>query len=348
MKLKNKGQEDLALLQANPTVWKVQTVLGYLTQFVERSNIAKLLASQRNPRARMPVLEALGYFSLIGLCRLQCLLSDYRMAVDVLAPIDVDNKRALFTGVTACHITLFYYLGFSYLMMRRYADAISVFSTILLAHRASKDRTASFADDQIMNKYDKILALTAVAVSLGPGQRVDEQVKQMLNAKYSDKIQMMSSRNAAVFEDLFNYACPKFIAPAAPDFTTLSDRHQDAFQLQLKLFLREVREQTLLPTVRSYLKLYTSIPLKKLAGFCKMDEGEFRSALMAIKHKAHQLTHPHDGSAPLNGQRTSVSDVHFYIVGDMVHIDEAKRQEQHGSYFLEHALRFQQTMDNFA
>ena len=68
---------------------------------------------------------------------------------------------------------------------------------------------------------------------------------------------------------------------------------------------------------------------------------------MAIKHKAHQLSHSHDGSAPLNGQRSSVSDVHFYIKGDMVFIDEKRRQENHGSYFLEHALRFQQTMDNF-
>ena len=40
-----------------------------------------------------------------------------------------------------------------------------------------------------------------------------------------------------------------------------------------------MREQTLLPTVRSYLKLYTSIPLKKLAGFCKMDEGKCRARL---------------------------------------------------------------------
>jgi len=52
-------------------------------------------------------------------------------------------------------------------------------------------------------------------------------------------------------------------------------------------------------------------------------------------------------SPALDGSRTSVSDVHFYVVGDMVHIDETKRQEQHGEYFMEHALRFQQTMEQF-
>jgi len=289
-KLKSKSAADIDLLENNTNVWKVHTVLGYLTSFVERSNITEILGKQRAAvgggqlGARMVVLEALGYFSLVGLCRLQCLISDYRFAARVLEPIDIDDRRALFTSVTACHITLFYYLGFSYLMMRRYADAINVFSTILLAHRGSRDRTACFADDQIMNKFDKILALTAIAVSLGPGQHVDEQVKQLLNDKYSDKIALMAKRDVDCFESIFNYACPKFITPASPDFKDLTNHHQDAYQLQLQWFLREVKQQTLLPKIRSFLKLYTSISLKKLADFCEMDETEFRAAIMAIKH----------------------------------------------------------------
>ena len=37
----------------------------------------------------------------------------------------------IFGKVTLCHITLFYYVGWSYLMMRRYVDAIKTFSNIL-------------------------------------------------------------------------------------------------------------------------------------------------------------------------------------------------------------------------
>lgn len=37
---------------------------------------------------------------------------------------------------------------------------------------------------------------------------------------------------------------------------------QDALQKQMRLFLDEVDQQVLLPTVRSYLKLYTTLPIR--------------------------------------------------------------------------------------
>lgn len=41
--------------------------------------------------------------------------------------------------LAGCNITLFYYSGFSYLMLRRYVDAASAFNTILayIARQAS-------------------------------------------------------------------------------------------------------------------------------------------------------------------------------------------------------------------
>ena len=60
-------------------------------------------------------------------------------------------------------------------------------------------------------------------------------------------------------------------------------------QLQLKLFLNEVSEQTLLPSIRSYLKLYTTISISKLASYMEMPEAELRTHLMALKHKTRQM-----------------------------------------------------------
>lgn len=40
--------------------------------------------------------------------------------------------QSLYSRVPACQITTYYYVGFSYLMMRRYSDAIRSFSNILL------------------------------------------------------------------------------------------------------------------------------------------------------------------------------------------------------------------------
>ncbi len=38
----------------------------------------------------------------------------------------------VFNRVPACQVTTYYYVGFAYMIMRRYADAIKTFSNILL------------------------------------------------------------------------------------------------------------------------------------------------------------------------------------------------------------------------
>jgi hypothetical protein len=52
---------------------------------------------------------------------------------------------------------------------------------------------------------------------------------------------------------------------------------QDAYRLQLKLFLYEVKQQQLLSGIRSYLKLYSSITISKLAQYMEVDEATLRS-----------------------------------------------------------------------
>lgn len=341
-------EEVQEFLTANPNVWKVQTVLGYLTSFAERSGIKSILTDDKAKvtgvaATRLPVLQGLGYFSLVGLCRLHCMLADYRFAVKVLDPIDIDDKRGLFTRVTASHISLFYHLGFSYFMMRRYADAIDVWSMILIAHRTSKERTSSFADDQIMSKYDKMLGLTAIASSLCPGQNLDETVRVLLADKFGERLQRLAGHDESTFEDIFMRACPKLIEPA-PVPVPASGVVAAPNALQLKWLIDEVRQQSALPMVRSYLKLYKSIHIDKLASFCGQAKvSDFRESLMSIKYQSRQRLHQPDTS-PLEGERTSVNDVHFYVVGDMVFIDEARRSSPYAKYFVANALKFNQAV----
>mmetsp|Transcript_16343 Transcript_16343/g.26627 ORF Transcript_16343/g.26627 Transcript_16343/m.26627 type:complete len:520 (+) Transcript_16343:179-1738(+) len=348
--LQNLSEEERTLLEENSNVWQTETVLGYLISFVERSNITTTLQAKKGSgpmlhSMRMPILQSIGYFSIFGLCRVHCLLADYRLAVQALEAIDIDDKRALFTRVPACHITLFYYLGFSYMMMRRYADSVNVFSAVLLAHRGTKERNTSYADSQISSKYDKIRSLTAISTSLSPGIRVDQQVHHIVLEKHGDNSTNLSRRDDATFEKLFNHACPKFIVPGTPNFADIVNRHQDAYRLQLRWFLYEVRQRQSLPTVRSYLKLYTSIPISKLAKFCDMPQEKFREYLLSLKFSSNQIVHE-DGTAPLDGKSRIVNDVHFYIVGDMVFVDESKQPQRYSQYFLTHALKFQQAIDD--
>ena len=355
-RIEGKEPAELEILEQNPNVWRVQTVLGYLTSFVERSGITRELAAERAggpalESSSMSLLQVLGYFSIIGLSRVQCILSDYYAAIKVLDPIDTDDRRALFTQITSCSITLFYYLGFSYMMMRRYADAINTFSQVLLGHRSGKDRTTSFADDQIKSKHDKIVALTAMAVALSPGVRVDEQVRRKIAEKYGDKLVHNNARlteeTVRVYSELFSYAAPKFVTPAAPDYSEGKDTHRVAEELQLKWFVHEVEQQLSLPTIRSYLRLYKTIPLQKLAKMVETpDTNEFREMLMSIKHRSNQLMHTTDGSAPIDGTRVVVNDVQFVVVGDMVHIEDVDPPKPAARHFLSNAMKFAQICED--
>jgi translation initiation factor 3 subunit L len=78
-----------------------------------------------------PLYRMLGYFSIIGLLRVHCLLGDFTLALRTLDDIEL-NKKAVFARVMAAHFTTYYYVGFSYMMLRRYNDAIKAFTHILI------------------------------------------------------------------------------------------------------------------------------------------------------------------------------------------------------------------------
>ena len=77
------------------------------------------------------------------------------------------------------------------------------------------------------------------------------------------------------------------------------------------MFLQDIKQQAMLPTIRSFLKLYTSIPISKLAAFTEMNEQALQNILLCYKHKTHNLVW--NGGALASGTRQSHSDVDFYV-----------------------------------
>lgn len=60
------------------------------------------------------------------------------------------SLQSPFTRVTACHVTTYYYVGFCYIMLRRYPDAIRTFVTILnFIMRMRQYHTRSYQYDQV-------------------------------------------------------------------------------------------------------------------------------------------------------------------------------------------------------
>jgi translation initiation factor 3 subunit L len=350
-RVKNKLPEEIKALKAASQVWSVHKVLYYLHAFVEKSKIKEVLkgeAAVSSPFATSRLYRMLGYFSLVGLLRMHCLLADYRLALQTVEGIDL-AKKGLFTRVTACHISVFYYVGWAYLMMRRYPDAIKTFSNILFyIGRTKQYHTRSYQYEHILKKNEQMFGLLAIAVSMSPQQQTDDNLLASLREKFADRMSRMQSNHVdlAAYEELFAFACPKFVSPSPPDYDNLPANYnpQEAYRLQLKLFLAEVQQQKLLPTIRSFLKLYTTIGIPKLAALLEADEATFREHLQCLKHKTHALTWT--GGPPLSGTWTSCADVDFYVDGEMAHVADFSVTRKHSDYFVKQINKLEEIICN--
>ncbi|KAA8497784.1 Eukaryotic translation initiation factor 3 subunit L [Porphyridium purpureum] len=354
-KPKNKTEEEIQYLEENDYIWNVNGVLGYLHNLVHHSNIISWLlngnapAGSSDPRdnnfdvSSLPVYRYIGYFSIIGLLRLHCLLQDYRLALLVLQPLDFDITTPLYTHVSACNVSLFYYMGFAYMMLRRYDDAIRVFSSTLMhIGRIKQYHTRSYQFEQINKRNDQMVALLSICFAFSP-QHTEESKFGILREKYSDKLNRMLGGDESVFEELFTYASPKFVSPAPPDYQlqliasaeSSASIGPDPAKLQLAIFMREVKQQALLPHIRSYLRLYRSINVPKLASFMDVDDATCRANLLSLKHKSWELV----GNAfepPVAGTFQSRSGVHFHINSDnVVQIQDSEVEIKYGHYFIE-------------
>jgi len=341
VRLQNKSPEEIAKLKGNPRLWNVHIVLNVLHSLIEKSMINEQLEAYKRSEdpddfagdyGSLPLYKMLGYFSLVALLRLHCLLGDYYQALRVMENIELD-KKGLYSRVPACRITIFYYVGFCYLMMGRYEDTVRTFSSILYyITRTQTQKAAGGGYNVITKKRDQLYNLLAIATTLCPS-RIDETVQAALLDKYGEKMARMQKGELSVFRDMFHYGSPKFLAPTAPDYDSLTDDHStESYRLQQKIFEADVKETLKLPVIRSYLKLYSTMPIEKLAAFLALSADDFRIHLHQYKQKSKQLVSV-KGTA-LDGVRMSSVDVDFYLDNDMIHIADVKISKNFGQYFV--------------
>jgi len=129
-KMKNKTEQEIALLRQFDQAWNVYGVLNFLQALVEKSTIIQILEQEKEGLEQFTatdgydynggsnVLKVLGYFSMVGLLRVHCLLGDYHTGIKCLLPIDI-SQQGVYTSVIGSHITTIYHYGFANLMLRR-------------------------------------------------------------------------------------------------------------------------------------------------------------------------------------------------------------------------------------
>ncbi|KAM5537058.1 hypothetical protein V8D89_009204 [Ganoderma adspersum] len=365
-KVKSKTEEELTMLADANQVWSSYSVLNVLYSLIQKSKINEhLVALQEGKSAEeiseivgeygtRPLYKLLGYFSVIGLLRVHSLLGDFTLALKVMENVEL-NQKSPFTRVTACHVTTYYYVGFCYIMLRRYPDAIRSFVSILnFILRMRQYHTRSYQYDQINKTADRMYALFAICNALSP-TRVDDNISNIVKERYGEQFGKMSRGEEGIpaFEELFLYACPKFISANPPPYDDaellaahLEDPPVEPAQRHLGLFLAEVRAQAPVPTLRSFLKLYTSLDAKKLAGFLDADEEEMVQQLMVMKQASRSVSRVGDEKGGLlDGQMISTSDLDFVIRENMVHITESTVGRRYAGWFIRNTEHAQRVLD---
>ncbi|XP_077297592.1 eukaryotic translation initiation factor 3 subunit l isoform X2 [Arctopsyche grandis] len=361
-RLTKKTADEIETLNSDNNIWNVLCILNVLHSLVDRSNIKvqlEVYATGGDPDSvagkfgRHSLYKMLGYYSLVELLRLHSLLGDYYQAIKVLENIEL-HKKSQYSHVPACQIATSYYVGFAYTMMRRYSDSIrTVSSALLYMQRTNKLFTVrTYQNDQINKQTEQMYHLLAICLVLHP-QCVDESIQQVLRDKnYHEKMYKMQYGDLAEFESCFTFACPKFLSPCPPDpDAPIDDYGKDAIKHQTQVFMDEVRQQKMLPTIRSYLKLYTTLPLSKLATFMststrgeKWDLEKEMSTLsihlLCFKHKMKNVVWT-KGASGLDGKFQSGSELDFYIDNNMIHIADTKVSHRYGDFFIRKILKFE-------
>jgi len=175
-------------------------------------------------------------------------------------------------------------------------------------------------------------------------QRIDESVLSLLQEKQGEAQLKLQRGDLKEFENAFRFACPKFLSPVAGAFdnplaSVANPTKGEPWKQQLKVFMDEVHQQLPLLTIRSYLKLYTTMPIQKLSDFLDMPQDQFKMNLLCFKHKMQNLVWT-KGQSGLDGEFQSGSDVDFYIDKEMIHIADTKVARRYGDYFLRQIHKF--------
>lgn len=349
-------------MQELERIWNVHSVLNVLHSLIDKSNIIeqlKVLNSGGDPQVaggefgNHPLYRMLGYYSLIGLLRLHSLLGDYHRAIRGLENVDLNRqmmRNLSFVKALACQTTTYYYVSFAYMMMRRYSDAIRTCTNLLVYLQRAKPPTnphhKTFQQELLEKQTDQMYVLLALCLALHP-QRIDESVMTQMQEKFGEMYGKLQRGDIAEFEAQFKFICPKFVSAVPANFDADGNyieptvpKHEPIKQ-QLKLFMEEVTQQLPLLIIRSYLKLYKTMSIEKLAGFLEVDKEKLEESLLCFKHKKQSMVCQKDSSSALDGELMSGSDVDFYIDRDMIHIADTKVARRYGDYFMRQIHKFE-------
>uniref|UniRef100_A0A915PSX8 Eukaryotic translation initiation factor 3 subunit L n=1 Tax=Setaria digitata TaxID=48799 RepID=A0A915PSX8_9BILA len=357
--------EDLLSIEQNQSAWNIYPVLNILYSLLAKSQIDEQLLAIREGRnpddvadefGRSALYFKLGYFSLIGLLRTHVLLGDYHQALKTVENLELDPK-GLYNTVPSCLVTFHYFVGFSHMMMRNYGEATKIFVNCLLyiqrtksVQQQNQQQKKNFQYDVIGKTNEQLYHLLAICLTLQP-QRIDDSIQSQLYERTGERMNHMSNGSvlkAFEFENdidefrlAFQQGCPKFLSPTTVVYEGPNQAKEPLIR-QCNAFLEEIESQIMLPILRGYLKLYTTLPTRKLASFMDVSDADYDSfvgKLLSFKMIVNELGKECIDRCEIDD---STTDLDFYVDKDMIIIADTKVARRIGEYFIKQIQKLQE------
>lgn len=310
--------DTIKVLEANRDVWNLPTVISIL----RRLEVAGKAAAKAIVQCNSPFVTQFGYFASIETARLECLMGDFSTSLAAISTITLNDRSELFMQLPLCHFNVFYHTGVCNLMLRKFSSAVDVFSDIILhVSRLLKPGANSNLrpglQQQLQRMQDKVLALTAIACTLCPSYRIDDQVREAIESKFADKLQKLQKFDnfEKIVTELFEFASPKFISSAVPDYSIHLNAKQEAGNHILSIFLAEVQQHVGFLKLRSFLGLYATIDVSKMARFNDIPETDLICHLLSYKNKSSSSTS---------------TDVHYFVDHGALVVDSGSLKSEQG------------------
>lgn len=167
-------------------------------------------------------------------------------------------------------------------------------------------------------------ALLAMCQALNPS-KIDESIAVTMREKYSEQYGKMirgGEASLSAFEELFTFASPKFLSLSSPpydrpellpQYVASSSPSESPVHHHLHIFLADIKTQLPAPSLRSFLKLYTTLGVTKLAGFLGVDEEEVLESLMVLKGSMRSVRRSDGDGGLLEGKEVALGDLDFAI-----------------------------------
>lgn len=331
--------DNINTLENSKDSWEVEMVFQYLHRLAHIG-----WPKSTSGGSDIPVVYThFSIFSAVATSRLECLLGDYTASLQALDPIYQygeyllpkvvadDDKRSTVSEVLAtvfgARLSIAYHAGISLLLLRRYRDATNALASMCaMIQRGSK--TGQLRWDQYNKQFERMLAVLALLIHISPPPQgmVEESVLRAVREKHGAKLETASS-----FEEWFQ--SPKFIS---------ADPMHGVYRQQIQRFGAEMEANPGGKTIRSYLRLYTSLPLEKLAHFHDMESADdFIPLLLAYKLRMRQMERNSEESSFFGNGASfkSALDFHFYLKGDTVLVEHTERERRMENYFVAHILQ---------